>query len=189
MAVDNETSTEFNINHGLEANRPADPLGGSVYLATDTEKLFVCYKDNSWQVASPFTVNDKRQLLYEGKLIFPEFELSPDYIENGSSVLNSNRYTFRTAIFPKTRPFYLAAKVTTIVGGVDWYVNGKKIYTSGRTGQNLHSFPMMRFNKPITSFYCEKRTDIGGYFAFSTGLINVNPLPVLLIDEPAEATQ
>lgn len=188
MAI-SEIGEEFALSVGLETDRPA-PLRGIVYLAEDTKKTWVCYAEaDGWQVMSPFTVNDKRQLLYEGKLIFPEFELSPDYIENGSSVLNSNRYTFRAAIFPKTRPFYLAAKVTTIVEGVDWYVNGKKIYTSRRTGQNLHSFPMMRFNKPITSFYCEKRTDIGGYFAFSTGLINVNPLPVLLIDEPAEATQ
>jgi len=71
MAIGNESATEFNINFGPESARPKDPLAGSVYLATDNEKMFVCYKDGIWQVASPLTTDENGVLLFNGKILTP----------------------------------------------------------------------------------------------------------------------
>lgn len=78
MAIGNESSTEFNINHGLDTSKPTDPLAGSVYLATDTGKMYVCYTDGVWQVASPLSINKGGVLLFNGKTIIPYNETITD---------------------------------------------------------------------------------------------------------------
>ena len=77
MGISLESSTEFNINHGLELNRPVDPLAGSVYLATDTGKMFVCYENGVWQSASPLSVNSDGTLTFNGQpLVSPNTVLT-----------------------------------------------------------------------------------------------------------------
>lgn len=37
------------FDHGLDANKPANPVAGEAYLATDTKVLYVCYADGVWE--------------------------------------------------------------------------------------------------------------------------------------------
>jgi len=37
------------FQHGLDANKPANPKVGEAYLATDTKILYVCYADGTWE--------------------------------------------------------------------------------------------------------------------------------------------
>lgn len=69
MAIGNESATEFNINSGLEENRPTDPLQGSVYLATDTEKMYVCYTAGIWKSTGGIdTITDLDPNLQNGRI-------------------------------------------------------------------------------------------------------------------------
>jgi len=36
------------LDHGLDANKKANPVIGETYLATDTEKVYICFVDGSW---------------------------------------------------------------------------------------------------------------------------------------------
>lgn len=41
------------IPYGLDADKPANPVEGSFYVATDTGIVYVCYVDGEWKDANP----------------------------------------------------------------------------------------------------------------------------------------
>ena len=76
MGISLESATEFGINQGLESHRPVDPLAGSIYLATDTDTLHICFDSGVWEsqkipVSNPLSVDSAGVLKFDGKPIIP----------------------------------------------------------------------------------------------------------------------
>ncbi|WNY28708.1 hypothetical protein MmiEs2_09110 [Methanimicrococcus stummii] len=49
MGVGYSTRTRFSTPAGLDAEKPPHPQKGNVYIATDTEKQYVCYETGVWK--------------------------------------------------------------------------------------------------------------------------------------------
>jgi hypothetical protein len=105
MAIGNESATEFNINSGLEENRPTDPVSGSVYLATDTENMYVCYENGVWQLASPIKTESDNTLTMNGKQLYIiDYDVSSLLASGNNGGLGAGDYslgyTFDEGILP-----------------------------------------------------------------------------------------
>lgn len=37
-----------NVQSELDANKPASPVAGDMFVATDTEKVYACFSDGTW---------------------------------------------------------------------------------------------------------------------------------------------
>lgn len=75
MGISLESDTDFNLNYGLESERPTDPLAGSVYLATDTNIMSICFQEGVWTnqeipVSNPLSV-DEGIVLFNGNPLIP----------------------------------------------------------------------------------------------------------------------
>jgi len=76
MPIGLPSATEFSINSGLASARPVDPLEGSIYLATDTGIMSVCFENGVWTeqtipVKNPLTIDEFGTLNFNGNRIIP----------------------------------------------------------------------------------------------------------------------
>ena len=76
MAISDESAYEFSLNTGLDANKPADPAAGDIYISTDMGKLNICFKVGVWAsqpLPLPITIGDDSTLNFNGKpLVTPD---------------------------------------------------------------------------------------------------------------------
>ena len=49
MGLSNLSFSATNINAGNDADKPSSPKAGDIYIATDTNKVYVCYNDGTWR--------------------------------------------------------------------------------------------------------------------------------------------
>ena len=188
MGISLESATEFGINQGLESHRPVDPLAGSIYLATDTETLHICFDSGVWEsqkipVSNPLSVNENGNLLFNGRFMFAEIALSDVFTTNAGKVDSRTQiYTYDISQFPQNKPYLLDVRMKSTVATIEWYIDDKLISTTTRTGSDMHYLPRQRIDKPISSLTCLKIPTTSGA-AYQTATICINPLPLLLVDE------
>ena len=53
MITGGSLPSNVSLSFGLKADRPENPKKSNMYLATDTEEYFVCYKEGVWVLATP----------------------------------------------------------------------------------------------------------------------------------------
>ena len=189
MALSLESATEFNINSGDLAHRPTNPIEGSVYISPNPNNplteliLSVCAVSGIWleqviPVVNPLTVNASDQLLFNGNLLFAEIAPSGVFVPNGAFIQPGFTWGFTTAGMPTNRPFLLAATMLSTSAQVDWLIDGVIVFTSNRSGTELHTFPARRLSRPVVLRAAGRITTA----AARSGQISIDPLPVIIVD-------
>lgn len=60
-----------NVTGGNDSNKPSSPTTGTLYIAYDTEKIYVCYTGGVWDLLNPIALDGDGILRYNGKPIIP----------------------------------------------------------------------------------------------------------------------
>jgi len=42
-----------NLQHEIDAEKPSSPVAGDVFVAIDTNKIYICFTDGSWTQIYP----------------------------------------------------------------------------------------------------------------------------------------
>jgi len=75
MGLGDESLTEFSFNYGLENEKTLSPIKGTVFLATDTDTLHICFESGTWEsqkipVSNPLSVDENGYIYFNGNPIF-----------------------------------------------------------------------------------------------------------------------
>lgn len=181
MGVTPGTGTKNDINKGIEADLPPQPLAGDLYAATDTEKLFVCYSPGVWKNASPITADDLGILTFDGKKIISLPETEIPQTANGSG--NTSQYTWNMSadIIPKNTPVtlsFLCTNPTTTTGTANLYVDGVLMDSQKWTAKALYESPEFTFEKAPQSVYADLPNSIN---TWRSGTISGKRLAVIKV--------
>lgn len=147
-----------NIQSGLDANKPASPAVGDVYIATDTSTLYACYSLNNW---TSFVFSNLTQTILASESISPNQVV---YLASGTrtativSQLSGSLYAFETYV---GQNFYTDAYTTQIVSISISVYNS----VSGTIGINVYATDANGF--PTGSSLGSASASVGGG-AFAT---------------------
>jgi len=89
------------VQHGLDADKPSTPQAGDEYLATDTQKMYVCYTAGVWQNATPIIPGYAESIDPIVMALTQSFQLSYDVCR---LELNSNANGFGLFISTSNTP-------------------------------------------------------------------------------------
>lgn len=142
-----------NIRNGLDADKPLNPIAGQIYVATDTNIIYVCYVDGTWKRADPNPNIDKK-ILYadDTKNIFNDATrataYTPTYGAGASAVVDwvNWKIPHKITVSPKIRLgyyYYDGNKYQEYHSGyVKIYINGVLVHIEQHTGAGWKYFDL-----------------------------------------------
>ncbi|MDV0447159.1 hypothetical protein MsAg5_10360 [Methanosarcinaceae archaeon Ag5] len=76
MGVTPQSYTKSDVQGGLDADKPPHPLAKEIYIATDTQILYICFEDDVWTgqpipVQNPLSTDSDGVLRYNGTPLIP----------------------------------------------------------------------------------------------------------------------